>query len=70
MWDTKRAFHEAVVNSGVEYTIISNGVFFETFFTPLFGFDRQKREARAPAATYHNLMLGTSGEQTLYDVHA
>lgn len=70
MWDTKRAFHEAVVNSGVEYTIISNGVFFETFFTPFFGFDRHKREASAPAAPLDNLLHRYSEEQALYDVHA
>lgn len=49
MYDVKRKFQDAVVNSGLEYTIVCCGCFYETWFTPFFSFDPFRRKACAPA---------------------
>ena len=48
VWDGKRKFQEALLASGLDYTIIVNGCFYETLFTPFFSFDPFKKKAGWP----------------------
>ncbi|CAL8463466.1 g3000 [Coccomyxa elongata] len=43
VWDAKRKFHQTLIDSDMDYTIICLGVIYESFFTPFFRFDLQKR---------------------------
>ncbi len=48
VWDGKRKFQEALLASGLDYSIIVNGCLYETLFTPFFSFDPFQKKAGCP----------------------